>query len=110
MPQVKHKFIGDRLDKQMPDILNNRMTPEEWNHFVREMNQAIADAQSYMRFSPWFICSLVCVAILVILLDVATSQGVFGNSQAGTLTLSTFVAIGILIICYLSMCRPTNYC
>ena len=94
----------------MPAILHNRMQPEEWNHFAREINTAIKDAQSYMRFSPWLISGLVCVAILVILLDIALSQSIFGNVQAGTLTLCAFVSMGVGIICYLSMCRPTNYC
>lgn len=110
MPQVKQNFIGDRLDTHMPKILHNRMNPEEWNHFVREINTAIREAQSYMRFSPWLITGLVCVAILVILLDIALSQSLFGNVQVGTLTLSAFVTTGVLIICYMSMCRPTNYC
>ena len=47
MPQVKQNFIGDRLDTHMPKILHNRMNPEEWNHFVREINTAIREAQSY---------------------------------------------------------------
>lgn len=110
MPQVKQNFVGDRLDKQMPSVLHDRMNPEEWNHFVREINTAIRDAQAYMRYSPWLICCLVCVAIMVILLDIALSQSVFGNVQVGTITLSAFVVTGVLIICYLSVCRPTNYC
>lgn len=107
---MKQNFIGDRLDTAMPAILHNRMQPEEWNHFVREINLAIKDAQSYMRFSPWLISGLVFVAILVILLDIALSQSIFGNVQVGTLSLCAFVSIGVGIICYMSMCRPTNYC
>ena len=109
MPQAKINFKGALLDSRQPECLRGRMHKQEWIQFVREINLAIHDAQVSMKPTPYIILAVVSIAVGLVLLDMAFN-GIFGNPQAGTITVTVFLITAVLGICYVSMCRPSRTC
>jgi hypothetical protein len=107
MPQQKINFKGALLDPHMPDCLRGRMHRAEWNRFVREINLAIHDAQVSMCPTPYILMVFSSISVGLIMLDMMFN-GIFGSPQIGSLTVTVFVILGVIGICYVSMCRPTR--
>ena len=107
--QIKIPFCGDRLDPTFPALLQTRMKRDEWNAFGREINLAIRTTQMKMRFTPWLICGLTSVGVMIVLLEVALN---FATAQAQILMILLLLVVSILlcVICRCNTHPPSVYC